>query len=54
MVVLCDGMKEAEEKILPVLTNDPGTGVMRHVDAGSGSAARTARKFGIKIPMMKI
>jgi urocanate hydratase len=36
-----------------VLTTDPGTGVMRHVDAGYDLAVRTAKKFGIKIPMMK-
>jgi urocanate hydratase len=53
MVVVCDGTKEAEEKLLRVLTTDPGTGVMRHVDAGYDSAVRTAKKFGIKIPMMK-
>jgi len=53
MVVVCDGTKEAEEKILRVLTTDPGTGVMRHVDAGYELAIETAKKKGIKIPMMK-
>jgi urocanate hydratase len=53
MVVVCDGTKEAEEKILRVLTTDPGTGVMRHADAGYDLAVETARKMGIKIPMMK-
>jgi urocanate hydratase len=53
MVVVCDGTKEAEKKILRVLTTDPGTGVMRHVDAGYGTAVQTAKKMGIKIPMMK-
>ena len=53
MVVVCDGTKEAEERILRVLTTDPGTGVMRHVDAGYDIAVQAAKKFGIKIPMMK-
>ncbi len=53
MVVVCDGTKEAEERILRVLTTDPGTGVMRHVDAGYDLAIETAKKAGIKIPMMK-
>jgi urocanate hydratase len=53
MVVVCDGTQEAEERILRVLTTDPGTGVMRHVDAGYDIAVQAAKKFGIKIPMMK-
>ena len=53
MVVVCDGTKEMEERITRVLTTDPGTGVMRHVDAGYDLAVRTAKKMGIKIPMMK-
>jgi urocanate hydratase len=53
MVVVCDGTKEAEEKILRVLTTDPGTGVMRHADAGYDLSIETAKKMGIQIPMMK-
>jgi urocanate hydratase len=53
MVVVCDGTKEMEERIIRVLTTDPGTGVMRHVDAGYDIAVQTAKKMGIKIPMMK-
>jgi len=53
MVVVCDGTKEMEQRILRVLTTDPGTGVMRHVDAGYDLAVETAKKMGIKIPMMK-
>ncbi|MDT9086498.1 hypothetical protein, partial [Escherichia coli] len=34
MVILCDGTDEAAARIGRVLTNDPGTGVMRHADAG--------------------
>jgi len=36
-----------------VLTNDPGTGIMRHGDAGYPDATKFARKHGVKIPMMK-
>ena len=53
MVVVCDGTKEMEERITRVLTTDPGTGVMRHVDAGYDIAVQTAKKMGVKIPMMK-
>ncbi len=53
MVVVCDGTREAEERILRVLTTDPGTGVMRHADAGYDVAIDTAKKKGIRIPMMK-
>jgi len=35
-----------------VLTSDPGTGVMRHADAGYELAIKTAREKGIKIPML--
>jgi urocanate hydratase len=35
-----------------VLTNDPGIGVARHADAGYESAKATARREGIKIPMI--
>jgi urocanate hydratase len=39
-------------RIERVLTNDPGLGVARHVDAGYDEAAEFARKSGVKIPMM--
>ena len=35
-----------------VLTNDPGTGVLRHADAGYEIAERAAREVGIRIPML--
>ncbi|HZD24323.1 MAG TPA: hypothetical protein VE569_13120, partial [Acidimicrobiia bacterium] len=35
-----------------VLTNDPGTGVMRHADAGYEKAQRVARERGVDIPMI--
>jgi urocanate hydratase len=53
MVCVADGSKLAEEKLDRVLTTDPGTGVMRHVDAGYASAAEVARERGVQIPMLK-
>ncbi|MGF3054697.1 urocanate hydratase [Microbacterium sp. YY-03] len=51
-VTVADGSALAAEKIERVLTNDPGTGVMRHVDAGYEHAAEVARERGLTIPMM--
>ena len=53
MVVVADGTPEAGARLERVLTTDPGTGVMRHADAGYDLAVETAKKQGIKIPMMK-
>jgi len=53
MVVVADGTDEAAARLERVLTTDPGTGVMRHADAGYELAIETAKKRGIKIPMMK-
>lgn len=53
MVVVADGTKEAEERLERVLTYDPGMGIARHTDAGYEQAIKNAKKFGIKIPMMK-
>ena len=53
MVIVADGTPEAAARLERVLTNDPGTGIMRHVDAGYKLAVDTAKKHGIKIPMMK-
>jgi urocanate hydratase len=50
MVVLADGTPEAAERLERVLTTDPGTGVMRHVDAGYADALDAAGRGGIKIP----
>ncbi|MFI5274163.1 MAG: urocanate hydratase, partial [Ktedonobacterales bacterium] len=52
VVVVADGTDEAAEKLRRVLTNDPGTGVMRHVDAGYPEAIETARERGVNIPML--
>ncbi|GAA1470459.1 urocanate hydratase [Microbacterium thalassium] len=50
-VVVADGTPLAAEKIERVLVNDPGTGVMRHVDAGYERAREVARERGLRIPM---
>jgi urocanate hydratase len=51
-VVVADGTKEMATRIERVLTNDPGMGVVRHVDAGYAEATDFARKSGVKIPML--
>jgi urocanate hydratase len=53
MVVVADGTREAEERLLRVLTYDPGIGIMRHADAGYGQAIKNAKIMGVKIPMIK-
>jgi urocanate hydratase len=53
MVIVADGTKEMAVRLNRVLTNDPGTGVMRHVDAGYKEATKFAKKHKVKIPMMK-
>jgi urocanate hydratase len=53
MVVVADGTKEAEERLERVLTYDPGMGIMRHADAGYDQAVNNAKKFNVKIPMLK-
>jgi urocanate hydratase len=52
MVICCDGTAEAARRIERVLTNDPGTGVMRHADAGYDIAIECAREQGLKLPMI--
>ncbi len=52
-VSVADGTVEAAKRLNRVLTNDPGIGVARHVDAGYKEAAETARAKGIVIPMLK-
>jgi urocanate hydratase len=53
MVVVADGSDEAERKLERVLTNDPGTGVMRHADAGYERAIDVAKERGVRIPMQQ-
>jgi len=52
MVVVADGTKEAERRLMRVLTYDPGTGIMRHADAGYERAIENAKKFDVMIPML--
>ena len=52
MVIVCDGTDEAAARIARVLTNDPGTGVMRHADAGYQIAIDCAREQGLNLPMI--
>ena len=51
-VIVADGTAEAAERLKRVLTNDPGTGVMRHVDAGYDEAIACAQETGVQIPML--
>ncbi|HET8626879.1 MAG TPA: urocanate hydratase [Thermomicrobiales bacterium] len=51
MVVVADGSALAAEKLRRVLTADPGTGVIRHADAGYPEALAAAEEFGIRVPM---
>jgi urocanate hydratase len=52
MVVVADGTEAADARLQRVLTSDPGTGVMRHADAGYELAADVARERGVNIPML--
>jgi len=52
MVVVADGTPEAAARLERVLTTDPGTGVMRHADAGYPDAIACARETGLKLPMV--
>ena len=52
MVVVADGSKKAEERLKRVLTTDPGTGVMRHVDAGYDKAKRIAKERNLKVGLV--
>ena len=51
-VVVADGTEAAARRLERVLTNDPASGVMRHADAGYPLAIETARREGIKLPMV--
>ncbi|HEV2459744.1 MAG TPA: urocanate hydratase [Ktedonobacterales bacterium] len=53
VVIVADGTDAAAEKLARVLTNDPGTGVMRHADAGYPEAIQTVRERGVIIPMLE-
>ncbi len=52
VVIVCDGTPAAARRIARVLWNDPGTGVMRHADAGYPIAIDCAREQGLNLPMI--
>jgi len=52
VVIVCDGSAEADKRLARVLWNDPGTGVMRHADAGYEIAQACAREQQLKLPML--
>jgi urocanate hydratase len=52
VVIVCDGSEAADKRIARVLWNDPGTGVMRHADAGYDAAIRCAKEQGLDLPMI--
>jgi urocanate hydratase len=52
--VVADGTADAALRLERVLTNDPGTGVMRHADAGYQRAIDVAKERGVRIPMLEI
>jgi len=53
MVVVADGTEDASRRLRRVLTADPGTGVMRHADAGYPEAIAAARERGVDLPMLR-
>ncbi len=52
MVIVADGTPEAARRLERVLWNDPGTGVMRHADAGYDIAIDCAREKGLDLPSL--
>ena len=52
VVIVCDGSEAADARIARVLWNDPGTGVMRHADAGYPEAIECAQENGLNLPML--
>jgi urocanate hydratase len=52
-VIVADGTPEAARRLERVLTTDPGMGVVRHADAGYELAIESAKRHGIKMPMLK-
>jgi len=51
LVVVADGTSSAAERLARVLITDPGTGVMRHADAGYAEAKQVASERGVDIPL---
>jgi urocanate hydratase len=52
MVIVADGTESGGRRLQRVLTADPGTGVMRHADAGYDLAIETAKARGVDLPMI--
>jgi urocanate hydratase len=52
VVIVCDGSQAADQRLARVLWNDPGTGVMRHADAGYAIAQQCAREQQLNLPML--
>jgi urocanate hydratase len=52
-VIVCDGTEAAAKRIARVLWNDPGTGVMRHADAGYEIAVACAKEKDLDLPMVE-
>ncbi|MBN8551124.1 MAG: urocanate hydratase, partial [Deltaproteobacteria bacterium] len=52
MVCVADGTDSAERRLRRVLTADPGSGVMRHADAGYAAAVEVATDRGVDLPMI--
>ena len=52
-VIVADGTPAARRRLERVLTNDPGIGVVRHADAGYPEAIATARREGLRLPMLE-
>ena len=53
MVIVADGTPEAAQRLERVLTTDPGMGIVRHADAGYPRAIANAKKWGVKVPMLR-
>ena len=53
-VICVDGTPEMEKRVERVLTNDPGTGILRHADAGYEDAIQNAKDWDLDIPMVNV
>jgi urocanate hydratase len=53
VVIVADGTETADKRLARVLVNDCASGVMRHADAGYELAIETAKRFGLRLPMIK-
>jgi urocanate hydratase len=53
VVIVADGTEAADKRLARVLVNDCASGVMRHADAGYELAIETAKRFGLRLPMIK-